>query len=84
MRRILVLASVAAVAMLGLSPLAQAQTTPQTPAVHSTAHKATTHKVAAKKTVKKKAPAHKVAAKKTVKKKPAVRTSAIAARGVQA
>ena len=87
MRRILVLASAAAVAMLAFSPLAsaQAQTSPSKPAVHhtTTVKKKTTHVVAK---AKKKAPVkHKVAAKKVVKKKkPAVRTSAVHARGVQA
>jgi hypothetical protein len=83
MRRILVLASAAAVAMLALSPLAQAQTPTETPVPHST----TVHKKAAHMTkAKKKAPVkHKVAAKKVVKKKkPAVRTSAAAPHGIQA
>jgi hypothetical protein len=83
MRRILVLASAAAVAMLAFSPLAQAQTSSQTPASHSTTvHKKVTHVAKAKK----KAPVkHKVAAKKVVKKKkPAVRTSAAAPHGIQA
>src|SRR5437899_1453495 len=76
MRRILVLASAAAVAMLAFSPLAQAQAQAPTPPAmpHSTTvHKTTAHVTKAKK----KAPVkHKVAAKKTVKKKkPAVRTS---------
>jgi hypothetical protein len=83
MRRILVLASVAAVAMLAFSPLAQAQTSTKPPVHHSTTvHKTTAHVTKAKK----KAPVkHKVAVKKTVKKKkPAVRTSAVASRGIQA
>lgn len=83
MRRILVLASAAAVAMLAFSPLAQAQTSTKPAMQHSTTvHKKTTAHV----TKAKKAPVkHKVAAKKVVKKKkPAVRTSAVAAHGVQA
>ena len=84
MRRILVLASAAAVAMLAFAPLAsaQTQTSPTNPAVHHTVKKKTTHVAKAKK----KAPVkHKVAAKKVVKKKkPAVRTSAVAPHGVQA
>lgn len=84
MRRILVLASAAAVAMLAFSPLAQAQTSTKPAMQHSTTvHKKTTAHVTK---AKKKAPVkHKVAAKKVVKKKkPAVRTSAVAAHGVQA
>jgi hypothetical protein len=82
MRRILVLASAAAVAMLAFAPLAEAQTSTKPAVHHSTTVKKTAHMAKAKK----KAPVkHKVAAKKVAKKKkPPVRTSAIAPRGIQA
>jgi hypothetical protein len=87
MRRILVLASAAAVAMLAFSPLAEAaNTNSDSSSMGATApHHATVKKTKAVKAKAKKPVHHKVAAKKVVKKKkPAVKTSAVAVPGIQA
>ena len=87
MRRILVLASAAAVAMLAFSPLAEAaNTNSDSSSMGSPMDTTTHHAPVKKKALKAKKPAHhKVAAKKVVKKKkPAVKTSAVAVPGIQA
>lgn len=82
MRRILVLASAAAVAMLAFLPLAEAaNTSSMGTETQSVAPVKKAHVAKAKK----KPVHHKVAAKKTIKKKkPAVKTSAVATTGIQA